>query len=311
MPVAWTASASVPVARPDDSTVCGMPSCSAVASSSSVTAGCSDIPRAITGPEPSSCLVVTELDAGLVGRVGDVDDDRDVGLQAEGARARAGERRLLLRDREPEHVARRAAGGRDEPRRLGGHVGADPVVQRARGDPVVAQRQRRDVDHADVADADQRPRLVAVGGADVDVQVLGLGGLVAVVAAQQVDRLAPDHAAQLAVAGGQDDSLADELDRIPAADLSESDEPRILDVRDVHADLVDVADHRERRAAGVGRAGRYPDDRRADAVGPDVVGEGAGGVTPDLRGRRLVAGRAGRAQQLVEQLRYRHGQRAG
>ena len=50
-----------------------------------------------------------ELDAGLVGGEGDVDDDRDVGLVRERARPRAGEARLLLGHRQRDHVARRAA----------------------------------------------------------------------------------------------------------------------------------------------------------------------------------------------------------
>ena len=246
--------------------------------------------------------VLSELDAGLVGRVGHVDHHGDVGIEAERARARAGERRLLLRDGEPEHVAGGTAGGRHQPCGLGGHVGADPVVQRPRRESAVGHRQWRDIDHPDVADADHRARLVAVGGTDVDVQILGLRRLVALVATDQVDRLATDDPAQLAAARGEHDSLADELHRIPAADLAEAQQPRVLDVRDVHADLVDVADHRERGSAGdTGDA----HDRRADAVGADVVGEAGDAVAPDLGRGGLVAGGAGGAQQRVEQLGYR------
>ena len=43
----------------------------------------------------------------------------------------------------------------------------------------------------------------------------------------------------------QHDPLADELDRVPAADLAEAQEALVIDVGDVDADLVDVADDRE------------------------------------------------------------------
>ncbi len=88
----------------------------------------------------------------------------------------------------------RAALLRDQPGRLGGDVAADAVVERARDDAPVAKLDRARVDHRDVADPHQLARLVAVLGADVDVQVLELGRLLAVLVLEQVDRLAADHA---------------------------------------------------------------------------------------------------------------------
>ena len=106
----------------------------------------------------------------------------------ERARPCAGERRLLLNDGERKHVARSAAGLRDQPGRLGGHVAADAVVERARDHAPVAQLDRHRVDHGNVADADEPTRLIGVLGADVDVQVLDLRDLLALLVLDQVDR---------------------------------------------------------------------------------------------------------------------------
>ena len=100
-------------------------------------------------------------------------------------------------------------------------------------------------DHRDVADAHELARLVAVLGADVDVQVAQLGDLLALLLAQQVDRLAARDARHDAVARRDLHALADEDLRVPAADAHEAQEAVVVDVRDDQADLVDVADDRE------------------------------------------------------------------
>ena len=74
-------------------------------------------------------------------------------------------------------------------------------------------------------------RLVAVLGADVDVEVLELGDLLAVVVLEQMDRLAADHAGHVAVARGDPHALADQHDRVPAADLAEAQVALVVDVR--------------------------------------------------------------------------------
>ena len=54
-----------------------------------------------------------------------------------------------------------AAGGGDQPRCLGGDVAADAVVERAGDQAAVGKLERVGVDHADVADPDQLPGLLA------------------------------------------------------------------------------------------------------------------------------------------------------
>ncbi len=103
-------------------------------------------------------------------------------------------------------------------------------------------------------------RLLAVARADVDVQVAHLRDLLALLLAQQVDRLLADHPRDLARARTQHHALADEDLRVPAADLAEPQVTLVVDVGDDQPDLVDVAHHHEpprgRLAAGGGRAGR-------------------------------------------------------
>ncbi len=121
-------------------------------------------------------------------------------------------------------------------------------------------------------------------GADVDVQVLDLRAPSR--ARRPLSRwigLRPITPRDVAVAGGDPHPLADQDDRVPAADLAEAQVAVVVDVRDVHADLVDVPDHGQRRAAGgAGHAGH----------------RGAHGVAarPRRRKRRTRRARPGRAR---------------
>jgi hypothetical protein len=228
----------------------------------------------------------------------DVHDDRDVGAERVGGRARAGERDLLLRDGDARDVAGRAAGLGHQARRLERHEAAEPVVERAGDEPAVRVLERLAGDHGDVADPHERAGLVAVLRADVDVQVAQLRHLLALLVAQQVDRLLADHAGHDAVARGHLDALADQDHGIPAADTPEPQEAVVVDVVDDQPDLVDMADHGQQRPAGRALHAR---DGRADRV-VRHVGERRGRLAVHRGGGLLVAGRARRGQQLAEDL---------
>jgi hypothetical protein len=178
----------------------------------------------------------------------------------------------------------------------------------ARGEPAAEQLGRMRVDHGDVADAHVLARLLAVGRADVDVQLADLRDLLALLAAQQVDRLLAHDSPDGAVLGLQHDALADEDLRIPAADFGEPQVAVVVDVRDDQADLVDVPHHQQPpRALALGalRACTLCGDqrpRRADRVGRDL-GEAARRLAPDGARQLLVTGRAGREQQVAQDRR--------
>ena len=134
---------------------------------------------------------LVDVDAGRVGGVRDVDDDGQVRAQRVGGRPRPAEGRLLLHGGDGHDVAGRAAGLVDEPRGLVGDVAAEAVVHRARDGAIVGQLDGLALDDRHVADAHEPARLVAVLGADVDVQLLQARDLLAVVVLEQVDGLAP------------------------------------------------------------------------------------------------------------------------
>ena len=248
-----------------------------------------------------------ELDPRLIGGEGQVDHHRDVRIVCERAGARAGERSLLLGYGQSQHVARRAAGLRDQPGRLGGDVTADAVVQRARDDPLVTELDRFGVDHCHVPDADQPAGLVGVLGPDVDVKLLELGHLLAVLVLEEVDRLAADHAGHVAVARAQPHPLADQHAGVPPADLAEAQIPVVVDVRDVQADLVDVADDGHGEPSG---GAGDPRVRGADAIAAHVLGEGRAVLPPHLCRHGLVPRGTGRAQEPHEQFRRTHAPKA-
>ena len=245
------------------------------------------------------------VDARRVGRVGHVDDDRHVGLEENAVviappkviSSCATAHATTSPGAPPASATSRAASSATkQPSRLS--------IARDAKRPG-AQLDRLAGDDRPVADAHPRARLVAVLGADVDVQLLELGRLLALLGLEQVDRLLAHHAEDHPVAGVQRDALADEVHRVPAADAAEPQEALVVDVRDDQADLVDVADHGQTRA--VARAGDAG-DRRAEQVAAHVLGERAGGGLPGGGGGALAAGRAGRGEQRAQVVGERHAE---
>ena len=241
--------------------------------------------------------VLLLVDPGRVGGVGDVDGDREVGGEREGGGAAAIQADLLLDRGDAGDAARVAAALPAAACELERDVGAEPVVHRARDEAIADQLSGGRIDHGRVADPEHLLRLIAVGGADVDVQAVELDGALALVLLQQVDRLAPDHAEHRPVLGLDLDPLADQDLRVPAADRGEVGKALLVDVGDPEADFVDVADDGDQRArVGVPDAG----DRGAEPVGLEARERGR--PPPHRRRGCLVAGGAGGAQELVEEL---------
>ena len=194
-----------------------------------------------------------------VGGMGDVDDDRDVGMQSR--------RRVVIAPPRPISSCETASAGDADRGRI---AGGDPArdLERDVGAEAVVERRwtragRWGATSGSAASTAGSPTLTRPSassrsaGADVDVHVLDLGGLLAVLLLEQVDRLLADHAGDLAVVAADDHPLADEVLRVPAADRAEPEEALVVDVADEQADLVDVADDGDRRPAlAASRPGR-------------------------------------------------------
>ena len=253
----WNASASVPVARAEAVTVNGMPSASAVSWSSSKTCGSSVEPRVSTAPVPNRWRP-TSFSSSPGWSVANVTSTAIAtsGLQRVRRRARAAEGDLLLRDRDRVDVTRRAARLGHQPRRLERHVAAEPVVHRARDEAVAGQLDRLAGDHRDVADPHQRGapprrrwRRCRCAGPSAAGPSCGPRpscrwiGFLPTTPATTPERVA------IAT------RWPTRIDRVPAADAREPEEPVVVDVVDDQPDLVDVADDRDRLAvAGAGHA---------------------------------------------------------
>ena len=292
-------SASVLVPRPLALIECSMPSASAVSTSSSKTLGERVEPRPIAGPEPSGWLPISFSSTPGASVAWVTSTAIAMSGRTSKAAVRAPKRPIssctaATAAKEPAELAALVGAAQALQR----HVGAEAVVHRPGDEPVADDRQRLGGDHDRVADPDQLGRLVAVGGADVDVQALQLDHLLALVGLEQVDRLAADDAEHRPVLAAHLDPLADQDLRVPAADRGEPEEALLVDVGDDQPDLVDVADHRQQRRR-VADAG----DRGADAVAAQL-GEG-GGLPPDRGRRALVSGGSAGAQKFVEQWRRR------
>ncbi len=232
----------------------------------------------------------------MVGGEGDVDGDRHLRIEA-----RCGDQRpaavqpdLFLRRGHRDH-ARHSRRGGIAAQRFEHHEGADAIVDRARCNAVVGEVDRARVDHAGVADPDERRGLVARGRPDVDPEVGDLGRLLALVGLHQVDRLLPHHADHVSLPSGEADALPHEHLRVPPADRSDRYQTAIVDVGGDHADFVDVAGEHDRHRAG----GIHFGEGVSDHVGGDA-GEGRGLFAPDTRGGAFEAGRAGGVEEALE-----------
>ena len=189
-------------------------------------------------------------------------------------------------------------------RRLQGHVSPQAVVQCPRTHASLRQLDRLGGDDRHVADPNPRTGIVAVARSDVDVQVADLGHLLALLLAQQVNRLLAHRAGHVALARPDHDPLADEDLSIPASDGAKPQEPVVVDVGEDQPDLVDVPHDGQARA--VRRAG---DARRAgpDNVARHVQAGFAAAREPDVGGGGLVARGAGGFQQVAQEAGNRHG----
>src|SRR5665213_3906269 len=99
----------------------------------------------------------------------------------------------------------------------------------------------RDEDRKKVAEIrDLHIDIGAVAGADIDMQVADLRHLLAVLIAQQMDRLLAHHTRHRTLSRVQRHPLTHEDLRVPTADRPEPQIALIVDVRDDQPDLVDV-----------------------------------------------------------------------
>ena len=167
------------------------------------------------------------VDPRRVGRVRDVDGDREPGRSAVRGRARAAEAGLLLRPprRRSHRRARRPPRPPAAPPR--GDEAAEPVVHRARDDAAVAAARSVAVDHRDVADRARaraprrRPwRRCRCAAPRISGTFLRSSGL-----SRWIGFL-PSTPGIGAASRREHDALADQDLRVPAADADEAQEAR-------------------------------------------------------------------------------------
>ena len=218
--------------------------------SRSETTGLTIGPRVIAAPAPSSILPTRfGLPPGHVRRPGDVDRDRDLRVERERRGARAVVAELLLHRRDGDDVDLAHRPPRPRAAATSSAAYAPSRLSSARrGDPVVRELDRLALPHADVAGAHELLGVLARCRADVDMEV-------------GVLRARDAHAAPHARGSGGRRRPCTVRSRPairtrwpascsaakPPSTLKES-RPSLADVRDRDADLVDVADERERRA---------------------------------------------------------------
>src|SRR6266545_865472 len=251
--------------------------------------------------EPAIAIVL-RVSAAHVRRVRDIDRDRDCRLEHEGGRTRAREvADLLLYDRQACDVAGRSAFLGDAARDLERDVRTEPVVEGTRGDPVVAEVDRHAGDDGGVTDTDDRPRLLAVLRADVEIQIGDLERL-AILTPLSLLLARADHSRNRPLLRQHVETLPEQHVRVEPPELANRDQAVVACVRDDEGDLVDVADDRDQRPfTGSG----HPDPRGAEHVARDLA-ERRSFLPPHRRYRLLLPRGARSREQPLERLRDRH-----
>ena len=253
-----------------------------------------------------------DVDAGGVGGVGDVEHDRGVGGQREGARARAAEGRLLLHGGDRRELPRRAPRLRDVAGGLERHVGAEAVVERARDQPSVLGSRAGAASITATSPTRTSSRACSRRGRRcrcAGPRARGPSCAPRRAAGESACARRPRGSGP--VGGVERDPLADEHLRVPAADFAEPQLAVVVDVGDDQADLVDMAHHQQAaralaRRAGSACAARLPgrEQRQGGVPIASVLtcAKRLGRPAPDGDRGGLVTGGSARAQQLEQQL---------
>ena len=186
---------------------------------------------------------LAQLDPGLIGGEGHVDDDGHVRALGEGAGPSAGQPGLLLGHG---HGQRRRPGApavlRHQPRRLGGHEAADPVVDRTGHDQVVRELGGWP---SITATSPIRTSWRASSASAAPMSMwssLSSGTFLRSSSLSRWIGLRPITPATGPLRVWSDDPLGDQDLGIPSADAAEAQVAVRVDVGDVKPDLVDVPD---------------------------------------------------------------------
>ena len=237
------------------------------------------------------------VEVGIVGRVGDVHGDSDLGIDTVGRRFRAAKTDFLLDRADREQGTLDLLGGAQAERF---HDDPDPalVVEPRAGDEVVAEVHHIEAKRNRIADGNDLLDLLFVLCADIDPQLAQLDLGAAFVGLHQMHRFATDDTVHRAVPCVYDHARPGNDRRVETADLRKEDEALVIDVADHHADLVAVSgEHHARRALRI-----ESDDDVTVHVRLDRIREGLHSLADDFLHRLLEAGRRRRLLQSLEKV---------
>lgn len=264
-------------------------------------------PRDDRSPPQSDITMSLLLDAGGIGRMGDIHNNGNPCRQSGRRSARSppcvGD--LLLGGGHGGH-GKRSPLVSEKAQRFQDDIGPDPVIERSGDDAIVRETGDLTRQHAGCANINEGQCLVAVPRPDVDPEIVHLAEFVPRSLIHEVNRLFADHPRNWTLLPQQHDALPDEDLGIPATDGIEPADPVVVDMDHHDADLVDVAgEHDPRPFRHVPR----PENRRV-GVAADVdhhsVGEGRG-FAPRARRNPFKAGRSRGIEQPGEQSKGVYG----
>ena len=186
------------------------------------------------------------IDAGGVGRMSNVRDQRDIGLESVCDHRRAMQADFLLNSTDRDHVAMQfltIVGEQSDCFRS--RPSANPIVESSREDHVVSEQHRALCEHAGVTDIQSCGCFFFRLATDVDEELMKLADLRITGAILEMDRRGADHPHHGFVdtldARDKVDPLPDDRSGVDAADLAAVDEALVVDVVDHQADLVGMA----------------------------------------------------------------------
>ncbi len=243
--------------------------------------------------------VLALVHGGVIGGVGDIDDEGGVGFEGVGDLAGAKEADFFHDVGNGADFGFEFFLGLDEEAQGFGHgPGANTVVKSAGDGEVVFEQGEVGINGDGVADLDMDEGLHAVMHADVDEEFFDLGNFAFALGLHEVRGDIADDAVDGAFFGVNDDALGFGDGGIHAAETAHVDESFLVDEIDRHGDFIRMAGEHDAWAAA------FVEDGDAVTVG---VAEGFVGVffdvvEPDALAAEFVAGRAGGVEQLLQKL---------
>ncbi len=232
--------------------------------------------------------VLCFADGGVVGGMGDIDDECDVGFERISDLARPEQADLLHDIGDGADLGLEAFGFTEQAERFSDGEGANSVVEGPGHGEVVAEQFELIIEGDGVPDADELHGFAAGGDSDIDEDLVDLGEFRFTVHFSEVGGDIPDDPSDGAIFGVDVDPLSLGDTGIDTAETAHVDEAIVGDVVDGHGDFVGVGGEHDAGACAL----IFDGDTISVVIPEGFVGIGCDVIEPDPLSSGFVTGGA-------------------